>query len=904
MTERSCRNLRVEHLDRPLMLETTRPRFSWIVDHAQDSYRLEVRTVAGHAVWDSGVVAGNQTTLVEYGGQRLEHDTDYVWSVRSTSGSSTFTEESTFSTTPDLSAWQAGWIEPIQQSTHVERHSFLDWIMGNTEQIPVEKRLRPAQLVRQELSIRPELTRARLYATAHGVYSAWINGQPISDEVLAPGFDSYRHRLSVQGYDVLELLESGTNTVGFALADGWWAGRIGITGSSAQFGDRLALSWQLHLGYSDGSSEVLTSDSTARSARGPWNYSDLFIGEYYDARLADSSWLQQGFSLDGWAPVNQLGVDATGFVPFRGEPIRRVAELPVVSVQRQEGSLILDFGQIIAGRLRLKLRGQEPGTRVMIEHTETLDANGGWFQNILGANKEQTNHYICAGEPVEEWEPEFTFHGFRYARVTGIGSLPPEDVTAVVLSSDLEQTGNFSTSDARLNRLHQNVVWSQRANFLSIPTDCPQREKAGWSGDAQVFAAAASNNAEVYTFLSRWLDNLRADQLPDGRIPIVSPRSEFDDLSAAESPGVGAIIAATGWSDAVAIVPWKLYERYADPLVLEENYLAVRRWITFQTAQAQRELPVSLQNSAVSPERRARQRLLYNTGLHFGDWLTPSTLEGDLPLHEAMEVAPKLTSELIAPMFQIHTLDLASRMAKVLGRDADAEEYSAHAAEVRNAFIEEYVGQDATLPVPLQGLYALAIGLEILPESDRNRAGEHLAALVRARGNRLDTGFLSTPYLLDALWETGHQELARAVLWQDQAPSWLYEVDRGATTIWEAWDAVDPSGNPRPVSMNHYAFGCVDDWLFRKIAGLTPTAPGWREICINPDIACGLEHAEASIHTPFGQLAVSWRLDNEQVVIETVVPHGITGVLKLPDHLIQLSPGASQHRLALLSFAS
>ncbi|MFJ2620302.1 family 78 glycoside hydrolase catalytic domain [Glutamicibacter sp. NPDC087344] len=901
MTEPSCRNLRVEHLERPLMLETTRPRFSWIVEHAQDSYRLQVRTAAGDSVWDSGLVTGNQTTLVEYSGQRLEHDTDYLWVVHSHSGDAVHTGESSFATTPDLGAWEASWIEPIQDPTHLERHSFLDWILGKTEQAPAAQRLRPAQLVRQEVAIRPELTRARLYATAHGVYSAWINGREISDEVLAPGFDSYRHRLSVQAYDVLELLESGQNTLGFALADGWWAGRIGITGSSAQFGDRLGLTWQLHLGYTDGSTEVLTSDSSARSATGPWNYSDLFIGEHYDARLADTSWLQPGFAQESWAPVNQLGVDATGFVPFRGEPIRRVAQLPVVSVEQREGALLLDFGQVIAGRVRLKLRGQERGTQIMIEHTETIDANGDWFQNILGANKEQTNHYICAGDPVEEWEPEFTFHGFRYVRVTGLDSLDPGDVTAIALSSDLEQTGEFSTSDARLNRLHQNVVWSQRANFLSIPTDCPQREKAGWTGDAQVFAAAASNNAGVYTFLSRWLDNLRADQLEDGRVPIVSPRSEFDDLSAAEAPGVGAIVAAAGWSDAVAIVPWKLYERYADPKVLEENYAAVGRWITYQATEAQREIPESLMHLTLSPERQARQRLLYNTGLHFGDWLTPSTLEGDFPLHEAMEIAPRLTSELIAPMFQIHTLDLAARMAEVLGHQADAEEYSLRATEVRGAFCKEYVGEDSTLPVQLQGLYALALGLEILPESHRHRAGEHLAALVRARGNRLDTGFLSTPYLLDALWDTGHQELARAVLWQDQAPSWLYEVDRGATTIWEAWDAVDPSGAPRPVSMNHYAFGCVDDWLFRKIAGLTPTAPGWREVCINPDISCGLQHAEAGVQTPFGPLAVSWQLDNEHVVIDTVVPHGITGVLQLADQRIQLTPGTSQHRLAVLT---
>jgi len=903
MAKRSCHTLRVEHLERPLMLDPICPRFSWMVEHPQDSYRLTVRDGNGTLAWDSGLVDSGQTTLVEYRGVPLEHDADYLWTVHSFSGTAVHTAESHFATAPDLSAWEAEWIEPAQEPTHREEHSFMDWIMGGAETSPADQRLRPAQLVRQDLHIRPSLARARLFATAHGVYTAWINGQPVSDEVLAPGFDSYRHRLSVQGYDVLGMLRSGTNTLGFAVADGWWAGRIGLTGTSAQFGDRLALTWQLHLGFADGSTQVITSDSSAFSATGPWNYSDLFIGESYDARRADESWMLPGFEQPEWTQVRLLGVDASALVPFRGEPVRRVAQLPVASIDHRADGVLLDFGQVLAGRLRLKLRGQQRGQRITIEHTETLDAQGEWFQNIAGMNKEQTDHYICAGEAEEEWEPEFTFHGFRYVRVNGIGQLDPQDATAVVLSSDLELAGGFRTSDERLNRLHQNVVWSQRANFLSIPTDCPQRERAGWSGDIQVFAGAAANNAGVYTFLSRWLDNLRADQLPDGRIPILSPRSEHDAQSALESPGLGAIVAAAGWSDAVAILPWKLYESYGDPRVLEENYSAVRRWIEYQAAEAERGLPRGLEDLKLGPERLARQRLLYNSGPHFGDWLTPSTLEGDEPLHEAMDLAPKLTSEIVAPMFQIHTLDLAARMAEVLSHSAHAAQYSQRAGEVRSAFLAEYLGEDATLPVALQGMYALALGLDILPESKRLRAGEHLAALVRARGQRLDTGFLSTPFLLDALWDTGHQDLAREVLWQQQAPSWLYAVDHGATTIWEAWDAVDPSGQPRQVSMNHYAFGCVDDWLYRKVAGLTPMAPGWREARIEPDLSCGLDHAEAWIQTPFGRLAVNWKLEHGHLSVTTVVPFGLNAVLKLPGQQATLAPGTSVHHLDLFATA-
>ncbi|MGW9111784.1 family 78 glycoside hydrolase catalytic domain [Microbacterium sp. NPDC055683] len=879
----------MEHAIRPGAVDADAPRFSWIADHAQTSYRIEVSDSAGEAVWDSGRVQSAETSLIAYAGTPLTALEDYRWQVTSWSGErEALVGRSEFGTAPDLTRWGASWIQPVQEPALVERWTLQDWIRGAGPDSDPEGRLRPVQLIRQAFALGEMPVRARLLMTAEGVYSAWLGGAAVGDEVLAPGYDSYGHRVSVQTYDVAANLRPGANVLAVVLADGWWAGRIGLTGSSAQFGDRTALTWELHLAFEDGRREVIRSGAQSRSAPGPWKYADLFVGEKYDARRA-LDWTSRSFDDSGWAPVIDRGADVARLVPFRGEPIRRVAELPAVSTTPTPEGWIVDFGQVIAGRVRLSIPVVDAGSEVRIEHTETLDADGNWFTNIVGINKEQADVYVSDGSAAV-WEPEFTFHGFRYARIRGLDRVQTDDAVAVVIASDVEYTGRFTTSDARLSRLHENVVWSQRGNFLSVPTDCPQRERAGWTGEMQVFAPAATNNARVLPFVSRWLDNLRADQLPDGRVPIFSPRSPVDEEAAQAGQGFGSIVAAAGWSDAIVVVPWTLYERTGDVRILEENFPAMLAWVDYQTRTAAEELHPTLQGVELAPERRRRQALLYNTGEHFGDWLTPSTMAGR-PTHEAIGIAPALTSELVAPMFQAHSLTLAARVAGVLGEPARGAELADRAARVRAAFADEYVGDDGSLPVELQGMYALALGLDMLPPGRRQVAGDRLAHLVRANGGRLDTGFLSMPYLLDALWDSGHRDLARVVLWQAEAPSWLYEVDNGATTIWETWDGVAPDGTIREMSFNHYAFGCVDDWLFRRLAGIAPTSPGWRTARIEPDLACGLDVVDAAVDTPYGPIAVRWERRAESASLHVDIPFGVDAQLVLDDHSVPLAPG-------------
>jgi alpha-L-rhamnosidase len=880
-------DLRVEYLRAPIGVGTRHPRFSWARRGTQDAYELRVEA-AGVSVWDTGVVESAECALIEYADAPLVSNTAYTWNVRiRADGVWSEWATSTFETAlMDAADWVAGWVEPLQLDAVVERWSILDWIRGLGPDTPPEERLRPPKLLRQRFDVRPGLTRARLYATARGVYSAFVNGQRADDQVLAPGSDAYEHRISVQAYDVTDALAAGENVLGLALADGWWTGRLGLTGSSAQYGTRTSAIWQLHLEYADGGSDVIASGADVRSAPGPWVYADLFVGESFDRRADPVGWHSPGFDDGEWMPVAEVSRDHAVLRLFTGEPMRRVLELPAVSVTETAGGALVDFGQVIAGRVRLRMRDTSPGQRIVIEHTEVLAADGSWFQNIVGINKEQTDVFVAAGataagadQQVDEWEPEFTYHGFRYARVSGLkGPLDPADIIAVVIASDLEQTGGFTASDPRLDRLHRNALWSQRGNFVSVPTDCPQREKVGWTGDIQAFVGAAANNAQVVPFLSRWLENLRADQLPDGRIPIFSPRSPFDAEAAAIAQGVGSIVASAGWSDAIATVPWTLYERTGDRRVLEENYDAMVRWIEYQ-------------RDAAAPG------LLYNGGLHFGDWLTPSTMESG-PVHEAIMVAPRLTGGLIAPMFQAQTLMIAARVAAVLGRPADAEDFASRAAAVRAAFTAEHVDAAGDLPVRLQGVYVLALAFDMVPHAVRAATAARLVELVHERGDRLDTGFLSTPYLLDVLCDTGYPEVARTLLWQSEMPSWLYAVDRGATTFWEAWDAVAPDGTIRPMSLNHYAPGAVDDWLYRRVAGIRATSPGYRTAVIEPDLEIGIERIAAHVGTPHGRLGVEWTRAGDAASVTVDVPFGVTVTLALPTGPVTPPPGRSTHEVS------
>lgn len=883
-------DLRVEHASEPLALHTLRPRFSWVIDgegaHGVRQIAYELQLDGALA---TGRVASAESVLVEVLDADLAERTAYAWRVRvwlAGMDEPTPWASATFETARiDLAGWEAPWVDPAQEP--VTPDGSLDPFGPSCNDDPNDVKLHPAKHVRQTFRLAEAPATARLRMTAQGIYAAELNGRPVGDELFAPGYESYHKLVSVQTYDVTDLLRAGDNVLGIVLTDGWFAGRISFTGNSRQYGERLRVTWVLEVTDAAGATTLVLPDASARSTTdGPYRYADLFIGESYDARRELPGWSAPGFDDSAWEAVTLAPV-TENLVPFIGEPIRAVAELPAVEViTTPKAETVIDVGQVMAGRVRITVRGPA-GTRVTLEHAEVLDEHGNYLNNIAGHNKDQTDHYVLRGEPAgETWEPTFTFHGFRYVRVTGWPGEPAaSDVTAVVIASDLDYPGEWSSSDTRLTQLHRNAWWSQRANLLAVPTDCPQRERAGWTGDIQIFVPAATNNADVSAFLERWLRNVRALQGPDGLVPVMVPMPHAFDVNpddvVREGDPLLEIQAAAGWGDAIVVVPHVLWRRTGDVGFLRDNYDAMVAWSDLQTRQAAEHLPPRLRDADLSDASRAHHALLWNGEGNFGDWLTPSLTDATDP--SSIMEAPKRTAEYVGPFFQGQSLTLLAEIATALGKNAAASDFARRATQVREAWAAEYLDETGRVRETLMGVAVLALAFGFVPTEHLAAVRAQLVEAVHTHGDRLDTGFLSGPYLLPALWEAGERDLARTLLWQSQCPSWLYAVDRGATSIWESWDAITPDGRVGTSSFNHYAFGIVDDWLYGVIAGLRETSPGYRTSIIAPDLDAPLSEVTSSIRTPYGTLGVGWRRSDVGVRLVVEVPANTTSTVVLPD---------------------
>ncbi len=871
MTANTPTHLTVETLESPLAVPTSTPRFGWHVTGSsahvrQSAYEIQILNAHDRSrVASSGRVQSDANAFVALDGVTLASRSDYIWRVRvwiDGEGESPWAESRFGTTLLNLAEWQAPWIEPEQRAVTREPEAGLAAMASGPAQTtsPPEERLHPAPMIRQSFQIPAAPSRARLYITARGLYDVLLNGRPISDEIFAPGHDEHTKRLSYQTYDVTSLLQAGANVIGVTLSDGFWAGRTSFTGDSANYGERLGLSWQLELDREI----VAMSDASARSSFGAIRYADVFIGEKYDARAAQPGWATADFDASEWSMVQVTGRSVDKLVPFIGEPVRRVAETsPLAILRTPAGETIIDVGQNMAGRIRLRATGPR-GTEIKLEHTEALDRAGNYQTNIIGRNKDQTDFWILAGNGEEQYEPTFTYHGFRYVRVSNYpGELTTDKVTAIAISSDLKTTGAFETDNPLVNRLHSNVFWSQRSNFLSIPTDCPQRERAGWTGDAQIFAAASTNNMQAHQFWTRWLANVRAAQQPDGSVPHIVPNTP--SFSRAMS-FFGR--AAAGWGDAITIVPLVLYDRYGDLQALSENYEAMKAWHQYVRNVAETELPDRYREEPETTPTRQRQRFLWNTGFQFGDWLTPSLSQTQADMMNAAMV----TGEFAASAFYFHSTRNLARTAHLLGDVSAEHEYETLSESIKSAFQAEFIEADGRLKVHYQGPYVLALEFGLIPAEQRDAAGRHLADLVAANNDHLDCGFLSLPFLLDTLVGIGRKDLAYKILLQDSAPSWLYQINLGATTIWEEWRGVEEDGQPRSMSLNHYAFGAVDDWLFRHVAGIKALSPGYKEIEVAPDLASPFMHVNAEIATPSGPVRITLDRNGNSANITVVAP--------------------------------
>ncbi|MCG3123548.1 MAG: hypothetical protein GIKADHBN_01968 [Phycisphaerales bacterium] len=692
---------------------------------------------------------------------------------------------------------------------------------------------------RKQFEVQKPVASARLYASALGVYEATINGRRVGRDYFNPGWTDFAQRVQYHTYDVTDLLKSGDNAIGIILGDGWYAGHVGL-GGPHRYG-ATARAWaRLDITYEDGTTSAVGTDQTWRASNGPLLQSDMLMGETYDARREMPGWNQPGFSDASWKPAQLFAGPFPAMTAAVDEPVRVMAELESRTVaEPKPGVFVFDLGQNMVGWARLKVKGKA-GDTVTLRFAEMLNPDGTIYTtNLRGAKC--TDVYTLAGRAGgETYEPRFTFHGFRYVELTGYPGKPGTDaVTGIVAYSDTPPSGAFECSDSRINQLQSNIIWGQRGNFLSVPTDCPQRdERLGWTGDAQIFIRTATFNMDVSRFFTKWCRDLEEAQRPDGA---------FTDVA----PFVAAGAGTAAWGDAGVICPWTVYRVYGDTRILHERYQSAKKWISYL-------------------ETNSKDLLRPAQG--YGDWIA---IGADTP------------KDVLATAYFAHATSIVASWASVIGQHADAEKYRDLFERIKVAFNRAYVSADGRIKGDTQTCYVLALSFELLPEELRPLAAEHLAADIKAKGNHLSTGFVGVGHLTPTLTRVGKPDLAYALLIQETFPGWLYSVKNGATTIWERWDGwtkekgfQDPGMN----SFNHYSLGSVGEWMYSTVLGidLDPHTPGFKKAIIHPRPGGGLTWAKGHYDSVYGRYESSWEQDGSGFALDVTIPANATATIILP----------------------
>lgn len=838
----SVTDLQVEHQVNPLTVEPSVPRLSWKLGSTekntlQTAYEIRVSSDAkalgsGKGLVWKGEKRTDRSVLVPYEGAVLKPGQRYYWQVRVKDNHG---HTSAWST---VQYWQMG-LKPADWKAQ--------WIA-----VPGKDTAAASPMFRKEVTISKTVRSATAYIIARGIYEAYINGTRIGDAYFAPGWTSYKDHLQYQGYDITAQLRKGSNVIGAMLGDGWYKGRIGFNHQKAFYGDTRALLLQVTVTYTDGSTEVFGTDDTWKTAYGPVLSSNMYDGDTYDARREKSGWTEPAYREDAsWTAARTVDFGYDQLVGMSGPVVKKHERFNALKIfKTPQGDLVADFGQNLVGWVELKARGPKD-SRIVVSHAEVLDKAGNFYTENLRSARQQ-NTYFLKGSEAQVFSPHFSFQGFRYVKIEGYPQeLKPEDLTAVALYSDMAPTGEFKTSNALLNQLQHNIQWGQKGNFVDVPTDCPQRdERLGWTGDAQAFYNTAAYNMDVSGFFTKWLKDVKADQHQNGSIPFVIP-----DVLTPNDAG------ATGWADVGTIIPWGLYVAYGDARILENQYESMKAWVGFMTS-------------------KSRQNL-WNTGFHFGDWLFYR------PDDDNDGRAAVTDKYMIAQCFYAHSVQLLINSARVLGKTDDVSEYTALLADLKSAYVKEYMTPSGRLVSSTQTAYVLALQFDMLPETLRAQAADRLVENIRSYGNHLTTGFLGTPYLCHVLTRFGHNNVAYDLLMQESYPSWLYPVKMGATTIWERWDGIKPDGSfqtPGMNSYNHYAYGAIGDWMYRNVSGINPAedAAGYKKIRIEPRPGGKISNASGALETPYGRLSSSWTIEGGLFKLDVVIPANTTATVILP----------------------
>jgi alpha-L-rhamnosidase len=709
---------------------------------------------------------------------------------------------------------------------------------------PTPKHLDGCPLFRKEFAVKGDIRRATIYGSALGIYRLYVNGKPVGDDYFTPDWTDYKKRVYYNTYDVTKLIRAnGPNAIGGILGAGWYAGGVGWQQMRGHYGDKPRLFAQLEIELADGTIQTIGTDASWKTVFGPYLEGEFLAGETYDARKEISGWAAPGLKDPAWQPVAVGHFSAApGWTPnleaFPGVTVQQTGVLhPVKITEPQPGAFVFDMGQNFAGFAQLKVRGPA-GTKIVLRFAEVLNPNGTIYTTNLREAR-VTDTYILKGHGEEVWQPRFTFHGFRYVEVKGYPGKPSKDaITGIAINSKVPLVGSFECSSPMVNQLYKNIVWTQRSNYISVPTDCPQRdERLGWMGDAQTFVRAATYNADVAAFFTKWLVDVDDAQGPTGDFADVSPRI-VDPAG-----GVAA------WADAGTICPWTIYQVYNDQRLLGKHYAAMVRWVEYC---------------------RKNSKDLLRPAAGFGDWLS---IKADTPL------------DVIATAYFAYSTNLTAAAARKLGKQDDARKYEELFKQIKAAFNKAYVAADGRIKGNTQTCYVMALWFDLLPAEKRPAAVRYLVADIKARGTHLSTGFVGTSVLMPTLSANGQTPVAYQLLLNDTFPSWGFSIKHGATSIWERWDGWTPEKGFQDPGMNsfaHYSFGAVARWMFQTAGGIDMAEPGFQRLVIRPQPAPGLTWVKASYHSPHGRIATEWKTENGKLTLAVTIPANTTATVYLP----------------------
>ncbi|SMC80255.1 alpha-L-rhamnosidase [Cellulophaga tyrosinoxydans] len=839
-----------EGFKNPLGFYNAAPTFSWNLPvetdvKSQSAYQIVVASnpdlLPNKAdLWDSKKQVSEQSTFIAYAGKNLNSRQKVYWQVKY------WNQENVESNWSEINHFELGLLNNKDwKAQWIGIDTAKDSIRGR-EKVLIHK----PQYLRKVFDLTNEVASARLYITAKGVFDVSINGENVSDDVMSPGFTTYDKRIETLTYDVTALVKSGQNAIGVELASGWHSGRLlwGTTPWDNTISPKFLA--QLEITMKDGSKETIVTDNSWKGmTNGPLQFAEIYDGEIYNENLEIPNWSTNNFDDKDWSPVEVAIIeDNVKLEPKRHTTVKGKLVLTPQEITEKDGGIIFDLKQNMVGVPLVKVP-MKKGDTLKIRFSEMLSPDGTFYtKNYRSAHS--TDYFIAAQDGDIEYMPKFTFHGFRFVELSGFDtSKEPSKswVKGIVLYSDFDDNGTFTSSHDKLNKLQSNIVWGLRGNFLDIPTDCPQRnERLGWTGDAQVFGPTSMFNADVYKFWASWLQSVREAQLQDGAIPWTVPDSR------------GNKIASSGWGDVCTVIPWKIYMRTGDTRILEENFEMMQNWLEYH---------------------KLKSKKYISNMMSFSDWLQPHPENGDTKGDTSLN--------LIGTAYFAYSAKLTAQAAKVLGKKEEQAKYHTLYKTIAKAFENEFFDENGKIKgvTETQTSYLLALAFDLLPESKQQIAKSNLLEKIKEADNHLRTGFLGTPLLSQVLDEMGEIDLMYKLLFNETYPSWFYSINQGATTIWERWNSYSKTEgfNPQNMnSLNHYAYGAIGEWMYERVAGIAPLEAGYKKIRISPIPNEKLTSASAILNTPYGKVSSSWKLENNTFQLETTIPPNTTATIIIP----------------------